>query len=82
MQAARAIKVLTERKDEADRRGMELRPPGQFASWKGRVTSTFIRALGKDHHLISDFDNVQYSLMTFSDGTPASAFDRAFLEGL
>jgi uncharacterized protein Ymh len=82
MQAQRAIDVLTELKEEADRRGAQLRPSGQFSSWKGRVRSTLIRALGKDHHLLTDFEKVRYSLMVFTDGTPDSAFEGAFLRGL
>jgi hypothetical protein len=82
MQAQRAIEVLTELKEEADQRGIELRPSGKFSSWKGRVRSTLIRALGKDHHLLTGFENVKYSLMAFSTGTPDSSFERAFLGGL
>ncbi|MEU5418092.1 TIGR02391 family protein [Streptomyces sp. NPDC020799] len=82
MQAKRAIEVLTGLKEEADRRGIELRPSGEFASWKGRVRSTLIRTLGKDHHLLTDFENVRYSLMAFTTGTPDSSFERAFLGGL
>ncbi|WP_328749110.1 TIGR02391 family protein [Streptomyces sp. NBC_00285] len=82
MNAQRAIEVLTGLKEEADRRGVELRPPGELASWKGRVRSTLIRALGKDHHLLTDFEKVRYSLMAFTNGTPDSSFERAFLGGL
>ncbi|MFF1715556.1 TIGR02391 family protein [Streptomyces sp. NPDC058268] len=82
MQTRRAIEVLTGLKEEATRRGMELRPPGEFSSWKGRVRSTLIRALGKDHHLLTDFDRVRYSLMAFTNGTPDSEFGRAFMGGL
>lgn len=82
MQAQRAIEVLTGLKEEADRRGLELQPPGEFASWKGRVRSTLIRALSKDHHLLTDFEKVRYSLMVMSPDTPDSAFQRAFLGGL
>lgn len=82
MQAARAIEVLTQLKDEADERGVALRPSGEFASWKGRVRSTLIRALGKDHHLLEDFEKVRYSLMAFRESTPDSEFQRAFLGGL
>jgi hypothetical protein len=82
MQAARAIEVLTQLKDEADQRGVALRPSGEFASWKGRVRSTLIRALGKDHHLLEDFEEVRYSLMAFRESTPDSEFQRAFLGGL
>jgi hypothetical protein len=82
MQTARAIEALTELKDEADRRGMGLRPPGAFASWKGRVRSILIRALGKDHHLLTDFENVRYSLSVVIGNTPDADFARAFLSGL
>ncbi|MFJ5027714.1 TIGR02391 family protein [Streptomyces sp. NPDC088560] len=82
MQAQRAIEVLTSLKEEADRRGIELRPPGEFSSWKGRVRSTLIRSLGKDHHLLADFEKVRYSLMMYTTDTPDSSFQRAFLGGL
>lgn len=82
MHAARAIEVLTELKDEADRRGTELRPPGAFSSWKGRVRSTLIRALGKDHHLLADFEDIRYSLTMVIGNTPDAEFARAFLGGL
>lgn len=46
------------------------------------MRSTLIRALGKDHHLLTDFENVRYSLMAYTNRTSDSEFGRAFLGGL
>ncbi|MFG3010167.1 TIGR02391 family protein [Streptomyces cinerochromogenes] len=82
MEAKRAIEILKQLKSEAETRGMELRPSGEFSSWKGRVRSVLIKSLGKDHHLMADFENVRYSLMAYASGTPQSSFDAAFMRGI
>lgn len=82
MEARRAVESLKQLKGEADTRGIELRPSGASSSWKGRVRSVLIRSLGKDHHLVADFERIRYSLMAFSEGTPQSSFDAAFMRGI
>ncbi|MDT0309680.1 TIGR02391 family protein [Streptomyces sp. DSM 44917] len=82
MKSQRAIENLKQLKAEADTQGLGLQRSGQFSSWKGRVRSVLIRALGKDHHLLADFESVRYSLSVYSTTTPDSAFDQAFLGGV
>lgn len=80
MQTKTAIENLEALKAEAESQGLQLRQG--FSSWQGRVNSVFTRALGADHHLTRALNDVSYSLGVFTDRTPGSAFDQAFVSGL
>ncbi|NBM14968.1 TIGR02391 family protein [Streptomyces sp. GC420] len=82
MQARQAIQSLKQLKDEAQQEGPRLRETEKFSSWKGRVQSVLTRALGVDHHLTQSFIKNRYSLSVWTDGTPDSAWERAFLGGV
>jgi hypothetical protein len=82
VQSQKAIENLKQLREEAQQRGIDLKRSGGFSSWKGRVNSVLVRALGKDHHLVKDFGGVRYSLSVFSSDTPQSSFDRAFAGGV
>ena len=77
-----AIENLNQLKEESISKGAALQPSGEAASWKGRVKAVLTRSLGKDHHLVSDFDDIRYGLIVASSSTPDSAWDQAFLSGL
>lgn len=81
MQAQKAIEHLRQLKGEAQEGGVNRRS-GDFASWKARVRSVLTRSLGKDHHILAEFEGVRYTLSMFSSNTPDSAFDGAFKRGL
>lgn len=51
-------------------------------SWKARVRGVLAQALGADHHLVTEFDGVQYGLTIFSFNTPASAWQSAWRGGM
>jgi hypothetical protein len=80
MQNRKARENLNQLHDEALKQGLALRPPGVFSSWKGRVRSVLSRSLGEEHHLLSDFLAISYSVGVY----PASqeSMDRAFLRGV
>ena len=81
MQAQKAIDNLKQLKAEVQQ-GEVQRRSGEFSSWKARVRSVLTRSLGKDHHILADFESVKYTLGMFTSNTPDSAFDGAFKRGL
>lgn len=81
MQTQKAIDNLKHLKTEVEQSAVG-RKSGDFAAWKGKVRSVLTRALGKDHHLLADFEAVRYSLSMMTDRTPDSAFQQAFERGL
>ncbi|MET9267019.1 TIGR02391 family protein [Amycolatopsis sp. NPDC004079] len=81
MQAKKAIETLQQLKAEAQGPSIR-RGSGEYTSWKTRVRSVLIRALGKDHHTLTAFDGVRYGLSMYSSSTPESAFEQAFQRGL
>jgi hypothetical protein len=81
MQARKAIDNLKELKAEAER-GDVQRKSGELSSWKARVRSVLTRSLGRDHHILSAFEDVHYTLGVLTSHTPDSAFDSAFRRGL
>ncbi|MEU3251076.1 TIGR02391 family protein [Streptomyces sp. NPDC006997] len=82
MQTRQAIQSLKQLKDEAQQEGLRLQADDRFSSWKGRLQSVLTRSLGVDHHLTQAFIKNDYSLMAFTDSTPDSAWDQAFLSGV
>jgi hypothetical protein len=54
----------------------------ESATWKQNVRSIFVGALGSDHHLVKELDEIRYGLSMWSDGTPASAWVRAYRGGI
>jgi hypothetical protein len=51
-------------------------------SWKARVKSVFTQALGRDHHLVSEFDGIRYGLSMWTENTPASMWRDAWRDGM
>ncbi|MFI1955903.1 TIGR02391 family protein [Streptomyces xinghaiensis] len=82
MQAQRAIENLKKLREEAQQRGIEIKRSGEFSSWKGKVRSVLTRSLGKDHHLVDGFSSTRYTPGMWTDASPQSYFDQAFMGGL
>lgn len=78
-----AIAVLIELKSEVEDSGL-LYEQGESAraSWKSRVLSVLIHALGSDSELTEKVRANHYGLMAFSSGTPESAWVQAHREGV
>lgn len=51
-------------------------------SWKARVKSVFAQSLGRDHHLIGEFDEIRYNLGFWTENTPESAWRSAWRSGM
>jgi hypothetical protein len=81
MRPAVAIAELEKLKAEAES-PMALRGPGVSTSWKTRVRSVLARSLGDDSEIVKRFDRVSYSPGIFTDATPRSYFDEAFVRGV
>jgi hypothetical protein len=76
-----AIVELEKLQDEAAQ-PLSLRPAQPFASWKARVQSIMGRSLGQQHHITKAFNEVRYTLTFYTDSTPDSAWDKAFVRGM
>jgi hypothetical protein len=82
MQTGVAIQNLRALKQEAEEQGLSLKPSKKFISWKNRTQSVLIRGLGADHHIAKAFADIRYTLSMWSDNTPDSVWDSAFMGGL
>lgn len=61
----------------------EVRHGGQyFAAWKAKVRAVLSSSLGKDDHLITQFDGIKYSLSFWSSSTPESDWAQALHNGI
>jgi hypothetical protein len=49
---------------------------------KARVKSVFTQALGRDHHLVSEFDGIRYGLSMWTENTPAAMWRDAWRDGM
>jgi hypothetical protein len=79
MQTKVAVDNLKALRLEGEQQGFSLQnSEDRFSSWKGRVRSVLIRALGVDHHLTSSFDEVNYSTVSLS----TTDVQNAFMSGL
>jgi len=78
-----AIQLLNELKVEAAN-PIALYRLGETAqtSWQSRVLSVLARSLGAHAELTEKMRANHYGLMAFTDGTPASAWERAFASGV
>jgi predicted nucleotide-binding protein len=78
-----AIQLLNELKVEAAN-PIALYRLGETAqtSWQSRVLSVLARSLGAHAELSEKMRANHYGLMAFTDGTPASAWERAFASGV
>ncbi len=54
----------------------------EFQKWRRNVQVTITHTFGTDSSHGTDFNNINYSLMAFSSGTPDSAFQAAYERGL
>lgn len=81
MRPARAIEELTKLKAEAQAADL-FRRSSALDSWKPRVRTIFVRALGADNHIVTSFDKVTYSPMVMWGGMPDSYFDESLRSGV
>lgn len=51
-------------------------------TWKSQVRAVIRRSLGSDHELLQESEAVKYGLMVWTDSTPESEWDAAFLGGV
>jgi hypothetical protein len=51
-------------------------------TWKQNVRSIFVKALGSDHHLVTELDDIRYGLSFVTSSTPASAWANAYRGGI
>jgi hypothetical protein len=81
MRPALAIAELENLKQEASD-PLSIRRDPKFGSWKARVRTVFVKALGFENDLVKKFDAVHYSLTIVLGPTPQSEWDAAFVGGV
>jgi predicted nucleotide-binding protein len=77
MDVARKIELLQAQVEEANKGH-----PASFSDWRNKTETAMRLAMGPDHPLMNKLENVHYSLIAFSTGTPQHEFDRARTQGV
>jgi hypothetical protein len=76
-----AIAELEKLKQEANEPGVTGGGEA-FTAWRARGKGLLINAFSPTHHLVDEFDEVQYGLMVFTSSTPDSAWDKSRRAGI
>jgi len=82
VKAEDAARELTRLRDLAGNGQAFLSSHADHTTWKSQVRAVIRRALGGQHELLANLDSVKYSLGMWTDRTPQSRFDQAFLGGV
>lgn len=81
--AEAAITLLQSLKDEAaDPVALYRQGKAAQTSWRSRVLSVLANSLGSDSELTEKMRANRYRLTAYSESTPASAWERAFVSGV
>ncbi len=54
----------------------------EHTTWKSQVRAVIRRGLGEQHELLGKLDSVKYTLSMWTERTPQSSFDQAYLGGV
>jgi hypothetical protein len=81
MRPATAITELERLKSEADN-PRALRSAQVIGSWKARVRAVLARSLGEDSDVVKRFSAVRYRPLMWSEASPDSYFEEAFVRGV
>ena len=82
MDANRAIEILErQRKTARELQSANAYSP-EFEKWRRDTEIAIERIFSSDSRNVSDFLDIQYSLSFFTNGTPESAFQSAYVSGL
>lgn len=76
--AAEHLRALRERSSEP----LIQSDTPESRTWKQNVRSIFAKALGSDHHLLKELDDIRYGLSIVTSSTPTSAWDHAYRRGI
>jgi len=82
VQADRAIEILQRQRDVAKSLLSKQSGSPEFAKWRRDTEVAIERIFGRDSRNIADFNDVRYTLMAFSSGTPEYRFHEAYQRGL
>jgi hypothetical protein len=72
------LKDLVKEADSASQWGSS----GKFTEWQQNVHAALRRLYGDDSNQLKAFNSTSYSLPIFTDVTPESAFQEAFIDGI
>lgn len=82
MEANRAIEILERQREIAQNLQSVLRFSPEFTKWQRDTEVAIERIFPAGSRNISDFKYIKYSMSVFTNVTPASDFQRAYVRGL
>jgi len=82
MKKERAIELLQKQIDSIPSIQQKVRFSQDFKKWKRDTEIIIEKIFGNNTRHLKDFDNIRYSLMAFSSGTPDYKFQESFVRGM
>lgn len=77
-----AIKLIQKQIDQIENLKIIERFLPNFGQWKKETQTTIKHIFGDNSDNLNDFNGVDYGLFVFTDLTPESEFQKAYVEGL